>query len=582
MAEGGGATPPPGAPPPPKRGLGWRLWAILAVVVIVIIAAVAYIVMQPPASTTPTRDTTTIVYYMQSEPVTMDPSDAYDLWSFVALQNTYDTLLGYNKDTTQLVPDLATEVPTVANGGISASGLNVTFHIRTGAGFCDGNNLTAYDVYASFRKILVEASPESGVAWIVNQTLDPTNIAGSLWVKDAQTIQMNLSNPSLGGNPYAAFLSTLATVEPAAIMEGSWITNHGGVQFLVPNPYIKQNTMGTGPYCLQASDWVKGSQMTLRQNKYYWRGWDGTQPTTIVMKFTTDPTSRVEAIRSGAADVADLPLSMVSQVSSQAGVVAKANSTVKSEIIALNTTSPYMANNASGQKVRQAFSYAFDYNATIAQDYAGFAALLPGPIPAGMPFFNVEHQFYYQNIAKANQLLDAAGYNWTTGGYRFGGYAFRIVADGSQLEEANAARRWQNTLALVGVKTNLIIEPSTDAWDTARSSGNFDFFVAHWVLDYLDPDDYVTPMVMSASLGGDYWHTGWQNTTEDTYGLAARSELTSAARASDYTQVYNTAMANPNMIWFCQQSYVPIYQSYIKGFFFNPVTWYNFYFYQKT
>ena len=36
------------------------------------------------------------------------------------------------------------------------------------------------------------------------------------------------------------------------------------------------------------------------------------------------------------------------------------------------------------------------------------------------------------------------------------------------------------------------------------------------------------------------------------------------------------------MIWFCQQQYVPIHQSYVKGFWFNPVTWYNFYYYQKT
>ncbi len=557
--------------------MGWRLWAVIAVIVIVVIAGVAYVFLsQKP------RDTTTLVYYMQSEPVTMDSSDAYDLWSFVALQNTYDTLLGYNRDTTQLVPELATEVPSVANGGISASGLNVTFHIRQGVKFWDNNTLTANDVYATFRKILLEASPESGVAWIVNQTLDPKNVAGSLWVKDTYTIQMNMSNPNLGGKPYAAFLSTLATVEPAAIMEGAWINAHGGVQFLTPNDYIKHNTMGTGPYYMSASDWVKGSQMTLHQNKYYWRNWTGKEPTTVVIKFTSDATSRVEAIRSGAADVADLPLSSVGQVSGLSGVIAKANATVKSEIMTMNVTNSYMADNATGRLVRQAFSYAFDYNTTISADYAGFASLLPGPIPNGMKFFDVQKQFYYQNIAKANQLLNQSGYTWPTGGYRFGGYAFRIVADGSQVEEANTARRWQNTLSLVGVKSNLIIEPSTDAWDTARAAGAYDFFVAHWVLDYLDADDYVTPMVMNSTNGGDYWHTGFDNLTINTYALKAKSEVTDAARASDYTQVYNTAMANPNMIWFCQQQYVPIYQSYVKGFFFNPVTWYNFFFYQKT
>ncbi len=568
MAAGGVDAP---SEPKPKRGVSWRLWAVLVVVVVVIVAGVAYYLTRPAG-----RDTKTLVYYIQSEPVSMDPSDAYDLWSSLPLLNIYDTVLTYNKDTTQLIPGLATVVPTVANGEISADGLRYTFHIRNDVKFCDGNSLTAWDVYASIRKILVEASPESGVAWIINQTLNPNDIPGSLWVKDTYTIQMNLTAP------YVAFLTTVAAVEPAGIMESAFINASGGVQHWTPNPTIKQNTMGTGPYCMQASDWVHGSQMTLHQNKYYWGGWHGTEPTTVVIKFTTDASSRVEAIRTGAADVADLPLSSISQVSSMPGVIAKANDTIKSEIVTFNVTNPFLADNASGRLVRQALSWAFDYNATIAQDYAGYASLLPGPIPNGMPYYNVEHQVYYQDLTKAAQLLDAAGYVKNNAGVRFGGAAFRLVADGTQVEEANAARRFQNTLNSLGIVTNLIITPSTEAWDTIRSRGAYDLFTAHWVLDYLDPDDYVSPMDMNATNGGDYWHTGFNNLTTNTYGYLARSELNPTARAADYAQVFAAATTNPNMIWFCQQLYVPIHQSYIHNFWFGPILWYQFYAYQKT
>ena len=567
MGAGGGAAP---SAEPPKRGRSWRLWAVLAVVVIVVIAGVAVVL------TRPARDTKTLVYYIQSEPVTMDTSDAYDLWSSRPLLNIYDTTLTYNKDTTQLIPGLATEVPSVANGGISSDGLRYTFHIRQDVKFCDGHNLTGKDVYASFRKILAEASPESGVAWIINQTLNPKNIPGSLWLKDTYTVQMNLTAP------YVAFLSTVAAVEPAGIMESDWIDAHGGVQFLTPNPYIKENTMGTGPYCLSSSDWVHGSQMTLRQNPYYWKGWHGTEPTTVVIKFTQDASSRVEAIRSGAADIADLPLSSISQVSGLPGVIAKANDTIKSEIVTFNVTNPIMADTANGRLVRQAFSWAFDYNATIAQDYAGYASLLPGPIPAGMPFYSVEHQVYYQNLTRAASLLDAAGYTKNAQGSRFGGASLRLVADGTQVEEANAARRFQNTLNSIGVLTDLTITPSTEAWDTIRSHGKYDLFVAHWVLDYLDPDDYVSPMDMNATNGGDYWHTGFDNYTTNLYGYLARSELDSNKRAADYALVWAAATENPNMIWFCQQLYVPIHQSYVQHFWFGPILWYQFYAYQKT
>lgn len=548
--------------------MGWRLWAVIAIIVIVIIAGVAYVVTRPSGTT---RDTTTLVYYMQSEPITFDSADAYDLWSFVTLQNTYDTLVGYQTDTLTLAPDLAT------SWTVSTDGMTYTFNLRHGVKFADGTPFTANDVYASFKRVLVWGAPTTGVDWILNQNLDKTNIPGAMWVKDDYTIQMNLTQP------YAGFLKTLATVEPSAIMSASWIAAHAEDRPANPgevNEYIKTHSMGTGPYVL--SSWTKGNEMILTKNPYYWQNWTGKEPTTIDVKFTTEATSRVEAIRTRNADIADLPLTNVADVKNITGVIAKGNDTVKSEVIAINVTNPDFVD----ARVRQALSWAFDYNGTIANAYAGYASLLPGPIPKGMQYFEVERQFYYQDLTKAQALLDASGHPKATSGanagFRFNGTAFRLVADGTQLEERQTAQLYQTTLQSIGIKTTLTITTTTDAWDTIRSNGAYDLFVAHWVLDYLDADDYVTPMVVSAANGGDYWTTGFANTTIDTYAVAAKSEQNTATRAADYQVVWQTAMNNPNMIWFCQQQYVPVHQDYVKGFWFNPVTWYNFYYYQKT
>jgi peptide/nickel transport system substrate-binding protein len=549
--------------------MGWRLWVAIAIVVILVVAGVAYVVTRPAGG--PARDRTTIVYYMQSEPVTFDSADAYDLWSFVTLQNTYDTLVGYDRDTLTLVPDLAT------SWTVTPDGMQYTFNLRHNVKFADNSSFTANDVFATFKHILVWGAPTTGVDWIINQNLNKTNIKGAMWVKDAYTIQMNLTQA------YAGFLKTLATVEPAAIMSASWIAAHApdrpGNQGEV-NAYIKSHSMGTGPYVLDS--WTKGSEMVLVQNKYFWRNWSGTEPTKIVLKFTTDATSRVEAIRTKSADIADLPLTNVNDVKNITGVIAKGNDTVKSEIVAINATNPDFVD----KRVRQALSWAFDYNGTIANAYAGFASLQPGPIPKGMQFFDVQRQWYYQNLTKAQALLDASGHPKATSGpnagYRFNGTAFRLVADGSQLEERQTAQLYQTTLQSIGIKTTLTIAATTDAWDTIRGNGAYDLFVAHWVLDYLDADDYVTPMVVSAANGGDYWTTGFVNATIDQYAVAAKSEQSVTQRAADYQIVWQTAMDNPNMIWFCQQQYVPVHQDYIHGFWFNPVTWYNFYFYQKT
>src|SRR5947209_12146713 len=50
----------------------------------------------------------------------------------------------------RLIPDLATEVPAPANGGVSRDGRIVTYHLRRGAHWHDGAPFDARDVVFSF------------------------------------------------------------------------------------------------------------------------------------------------------------------------------------------------------------------------------------------------------------------------------------------------------------------------------------------------------------------------------------------------------------------------------------------------
>src|SRR5207247_1404891 len=65
------------------------------------------------------------------------------------LQNVYETLVWYEpgvENVTVLVPRLAMEVPTAANGGISPDGKNYTFTIRPDVKFHSGKVLSSDDV----------------------------------------------------------------------------------------------------------------------------------------------------------------------------------------------------------------------------------------------------------------------------------------------------------------------------------------------------------------------------------------------------------------------------------------------------
>src|SRR5579863_5197547 len=61
-------------------------------------------------------------------------------------------------------PELATAVPTKANGGISKDGLTITYHIRKGVRWSDGAPFNADDVVFSTRVVLNTANNEIGRA----------------------------------------------------------------------------------------------------------------------------------------------------------------------------------------------------------------------------------------------------------------------------------------------------------------------------------------------------------------------------------------------------------------------------------
>jgi len=82
--------------------------------------------------------------------------------SAAKLYNIYDTLVAFK----ETKPDefesrTATEVPTVANGGISKDGRTYTFKIRKGVKLHDGVDLTPEDaVYSAKKKLIVDAEGE--------------------------------------------------------------------------------------------------------------------------------------------------------------------------------------------------------------------------------------------------------------------------------------------------------------------------------------------------------------------------------------------------------------------------------------
>jgi ABC-type oligopeptide transport system substrate-binding subunit len=137
---------------------------------------------------------------------------------------------------------------------------------------------------------------------------------------------------------------------------------------------------------------------------------------------------------------------------------------------------------------------------------------------------------------------------------------------------------YKTNLGRLGITVNLQQVTSAVLEDT-RKTDNWDMYMTGWVIDYLDPDDYVLPIAVSADAGGDYFLTGITNATVDSAALDAQVETNPTTRANLYKTVWEGENDGPNMIFVGQTNYVAFYRSDVVGFAFNPVTWYNFYWY---
>ena len=105
---------------------------------------------------------------------TLDPSVAYDTTTGQRLKQIYEMLINFDgSSTADFVPTLATEVPSVENGGISADGLTYTFTIRKGVKFHEGQELTPEDVEYSLERHMV-VDPDGGPMWMLLEAVTGT------------------------------------------------------------------------------------------------------------------------------------------------------------------------------------------------------------------------------------------------------------------------------------------------------------------------------------------------------------------------------------------------------------------------
>ncbi|OGS42049.1 MAG: hypothetical protein A3K67_03265 [Euryarchaeota archaeon RBG_16_62_10] len=531
----------------------------VVIVAILLIAALAYYFMATGGG-----GQKTIVFYASTNVLSLDPMDAYDTMSFIPIQNIYDTLVGYPG------VEIDTYVGVLATAWtVSDDGSYYNFTLRRDVKFSNGNSFTAEDVKFSVERVLEMDSPDTGVAWILSQDVDMDSVT----IVDDYNVSFKLTFP------YAGFLSTIAQPFPLGIMDKEFTEAAYSTSDPYAHDFMKSNPMGTGPYKLER--WSENEESVLVKNDNYWGGWEGDHADKIIIKEIPEASTRVQALISGDADIAEIPFGNIPDVEDDPNIVVDPVMTFQMELIAMNVNTTKTGHDfMTDAGVRRALSFAFDYANTSELYYAGYMDPVQGPIPNGMPL-ETESQptkAFTFDLAMASQLLNDSGYDLDAQDRRFGGVAMDIYVDEGDTERAQTASLYKTNLNRLGIAVNLQQVPSSVLEDT-RKTDDWDMYMTGWVIDYLDPDDYVLPIAVSADAGGDYFLTGISVPAIDDAGLAAQTEVDPDARANLYRTVWEEFNNDPNMILVGQTNYVAFYRANLEGFQFNPVTWYNFYHY---
>jgi len=152
------------------------------------------------------------------------------------------------------IPELATVIPTLANGGISKDGTTITWRLRKGVKWSDGTPFSADDVVFSTNAVNNPKNNEIG--------RDGWNLITKIDEPDKYTVVYHLSKA------YAAYLPTFfgtAGANPCILPKHIL----GDLPNINTAPY-NAKPVGIGPF--RVVQWRRGDAVELEANPYYWRG----------------------------------------------------------------------------------------------------------------------------------------------------------------------------------------------------------------------------------------------------------------------------------------------------------------------
>lgn len=569
------------------------------------IAAVVGLAMVACGGGTPTTTTTTaqkggtLIVLGNGDVDHLDTASAYYSVSYSAIRAyarqllSYPTVSDLNKQT-EVVADMATQVPTAANGGVSADGLTYTLKIKSGVKWdtTPARQVTAQDVILGFKRLCNSGANAVGAPTYFENTIagfkDYCEAFFALGSSTASAMAAYIQGHDISGitavgtdtvkftltQPASDFINILAMPfsSPAPVEY---------LQYVPGDDTFNQHVISDGPYKIVKYDPVKELDMDRNPN------WDPSTDSLraayvdhITITMGDDPAAIQQQIAAGTADMqwdtgvptADLA-QLLQATPRDPRLVLGPPTSIRYTVF--NAQSPNSGGALKNVAVRQALEYAID-KVAIAQFYGGVTLNQPAHQTiwqgnAGYQPFNLYPTPGDKgDPAKAKSLLAAAGYpNGLTLKYVYvnSGNAAKIA----QSEQAN--------LAAAGVTLQLVPVANGGAYYTqylqnpdATKRGVWDLASPGWIPDWFGNNgrSIISPLFDGRAYGPGSTNYGDYNSSATNSDIDNALQAKTQADANKYWHMADMQiMQDAVIIPLIDESTSTFHSTRVQNFIFN-------------
>lgn len=288
---------------------------------------------------------------------------------------------------------------------------------------------------------------------------------------------------------------------------------------------------------------------------------NGPQPAFDVVLFQVieDPSARRLQLERGDLDIAEaLPLDQLARLREVPGIRVEEHPSFRVTYLYLNNRHPLLGD----VRVRQALSYAVDYQGLIDGVMLRQAVQMRGPVPQGMWSHDPNLFQYQRDLELARELLRAAGQE--------GGFTLRYLYGPVYPEWEQVGLVLQAQLAELGIRLEL--EPLAYATMRARlDEGDFDIAIGNWTPDFADPYMFMNYWFGSAFGGLAGNRSFYANERVDRLIRQAAVTTDVAERTRLYQEAQRIVVEEAAYVYLYQQQYQVAMRDVVEGYVFNPM-----------